>query len=850
MHKNNIFIRIFIVLAYSSILALPNILCAQQNIQTDTLSKDSLQVKKSSSFKLEAPVEYSCSDSIVLDLIQQKAFLYNQSELKYQDKELKAYYIEIDLDNNEAFATGRIDSLGQLKEKPFFKDGGDEFESASIRYNFNTKKGIITEVTTEQGGGYLHASRTKKLENDHICLTHGRYTTCNLDHPHFYITLTKAKVIPDDKIVSGPAYLVIEDVPVPLGIPFGFFPNKKKNKSGIIIPEYGEEEIRGFFLKNGGYYFAINDYMDLSLLAEAYTKGSWGATAISNYKKRYKYQGNLNVSYSNIIISERGLPNYQNNKAYYIRWTHNQDAKAHPFRNFSANVNIGSQIYNRFNMVSYENRLRSDMQSSISFRQQWPNSPFNLSANIRHSQNFTDSTITLGIPDIYFSMSRRTILKKIGISYNTNLQNSITTKESKLFTSQTLYQMRNGIRHSVPVSANFKLMRYFNLTPSLTYTERWYPSQIRKEWIPTQIVNNDTIPGYLKTDTLYKFTRAADWTFSMPLTTQLYGFYMPLKTNGWFQGLRHMITPSVSFSYRPNYLKTRYYQTVQINEAGKTQTYSIVQNGLFGSPPSGKYGMLNFSLNNNFEMKYKSKKDTAQTIKKIPILDQLSISSAYNIALDSLQWQPVQLQARTTLFKMLNIYANATYSLYSYDTLGRFINRFQYNVNKKVANLTSASISSSIGLNSDGLVKNPSMQTTEAARQAAVAAGLPENYMNYYVDFKVPWTIYLSYNLSTSSFFNSERKQIEFRTIQGITFSGDLSLTPKWKISYSSGYDFENKQFTYTSLSIYRDLHCWEMRLSWIPFGTYRSYSFQINVKSSVLQDLKLARKRPFIDNF
>ncbi len=544
------------------------------------------------------------------------------------------------------------------------------------------------------------------------------------------------------------------------------------------------------------------------------------------------------------------MPNYQNNKAYYLRWTHNQDHKAHPFRNFSANVNVASQTYNRFNMYSYENRLRSDMQSSISFRQQWPNSPFNLSANIRHNQNFTDSTITLNLPDIYFSMSRQTILKKISLSYSSNLQNILTTKENKLFTSHSIQQMRNGIKHSVPVSANFKIFKYFNLTPSLSYTERWYTSKINKEWVPLQIVGNDSIKAHLKTDTLYKFTRASDWSFSLPLTTQIYGFYLPKKTNISFQGLRHMMTPSISFSFRPDYSKSKYYKTVQVNEMGNTQTYSIVQHGIFGSPPTNKYGMINLSLNNNFEMKYKSKKDTSSSANKISILDQLSANTAYNIALDSLKWQPIQIQARTTLFKLLNLHANAAYNLYTYDTLGRYINKLQYKINKKLVNLTYASLSSSIGLNSDGFVKDKTSQTTETAKQAAIAAGLPENYMNYYVDFKVPWTIYISYNLNINSVFNYQKKTFEYKSIQGLTFSGDISLTPKWKLSYSSGYDFVSKQFTYTSINIYRDLHCWEMRLSWIPFGTYRSYSFQINVKSSVLQDLKLARKRPFIDNF
>ncbi|HOU97675.1 MAG TPA: putative LPS assembly protein LptD [Bacteroidales bacterium] len=836
-------------------LVLINVINAQNvkdslSITVEDTKKDSIKVGvKKNNFKLEAPVNYSAEDSLVMDLNLKKAYLYNKSNIQYQDIELKSHFIEIDMSQNEAFAKGSIDSLGKEIDKPQFKDGSDNFEAKTLRYNFNSKKGIITDVTTEQSGGYLHGSKTKKFEDNHVCLTNAHYTTCNLEHPHFYITLSKAKVIPNDKIVSGPAYLVIEDIPIPLGIPFGFFPNKKGNKSGILIPEYGEEEQRGFFLRNGGYYIAINDYMDLSIIGEGYTKGSWGASLLSNYKKRYKYNGNFNISYSNIIVSEKGLPNYQNNKAYYLRWNHSQDSKAHPYHNFSANVNIGSQTYNRFNMYSYQNRLRSEMQSSVSYRQQWPNSPFNLSANLRHSQNFSDSTITLSLPDIYFSMSRKTLFKKIGISYSSNLQNSIHTKEDKLLTDNTLHQMRNGIKHSVPVSANFKILKYVNLNPSLTYTERWYVSKINKEWIPTQIIGNDTIAEYLKTDTIQGFSRAGDWAFSLPFSTQLYGFYLPRNPTKRFKGLRHLMTPTVSFSYRPDYTNL-YYKTTQKDTYGNTETYSIFQNGIFGTPPSGKYGMVNFSLNNQFEMKMKEKNDTANKVNKITLLDQLSINTSYNLAIDSLNWQPVQLQARTTLFKILNLYANATYNLYSFDSLGRFINTFEYQRTKKLANLIQANISSSFSINSDGFTKNKNNITTEVARQAAVAAGLPDDYMNNYVDFKIPWTLQITYTLSQSNYFNVSSQKLEPRTIQTLSFSGDLSLTQKWKISFSSGYDFISHKFTYTNLNIYRDLHCWEMRLSWIPFGTYRSYSFQINVKSSILQDLKLARKRPFLDNF
>jgi hypothetical protein len=831
------------------------------SFKVDSVKKDTIHVSGKKNFKLEASVVYSAQDSIIFNLEEEKAYLFNKSAVQYQDVDLKSYYIEIDMNQNEAFSKGRIDSTGKEVDKPQFKDGSDEFVAHTLRYNFKTKKGIITDVTTEQSGGYLHGSKTKKMENNDVCLVNGKYTTCSLEHPHFYIALTKAKVIPNDKIVTGPAYLVIEDVPIPLFLPFGFFPNKKGNKSGIIIPEYGEEEVRGFFLKNGGYYFAISDKMDASLIGEGYTKGSWGASLLTNYKKRYKYTGNFLLSYSDIIVSERGLPDYKVNKAYSLRWNHAQDSKAHPFHNFSANVNIASQSYNQYNTVSYENRLRSEMQSSISYRQQWPNSPFNFSANVRHSQNFSDSTISLTAPDLYLSMSRIYPFKpkvskdrfyeKIGLSLNSNLQNTLTAKEAQFFTENTLHQMRNGIKHSIPLSANWRILKYFNMGPSLTYTERWYLSSIHKTWNDKQINGSITIPAHLSTDTIQKFVRSGDWILNIPFTTQLYGFYVPRNSNSRFKGIRHMVTPTVGFSWRPDYSKTRYYGNVQTDTLGTRTSYSIFQNNIFQGPPSGKYGMINFSLNNNFEMKVKSKNDTVNKINKISLLDQLSISTSYNITLDSLNWQPLQLQARTTLFKLFNLYGNATYDLYTYDSLGRSINHFEYNKSKKIGNLTQASMSVSVGLNSDGFVKDKSKQTTEAAKQAATAAGLPENYLNYYVDFKVPWTLQLSYNLNYSrKLFNTETKKYDFNTIEGLTFSGDISITSKWKLSFSSGYDFESKKFTYTNFNIFRDLHCWEMRFSWIPFGPYRSYNFQINVKSTILQDLKLIRKRSYLENY
>jgi len=838
-------------------------------ISIDSLGKDTTKVtivKKES--RVDAPVEYTASDSIVFNVKEQKAYLYNAAQINYKEIELKADYIEINFGKDEAYASGVKDSTGKEVGKPQFKDGSDEFTSTTLRYNFKSKKGIITGVVTEQSGGFLHSERTKRMANGNVCLKNGMYTTCNLDHPHFYVTLTRAKVIPNEKIISGPAYLVIEDVPFPLGIPFGFFPNKKGNKSGIIIPEYGEEQNRGFFLKNGGYYIAISDYMDMTIRGEVYSKGSWGSSLITNYKKRYKYNGNFNFSYSKLIIGEKQLPNYLNTNTYWVRWTHNQDYKAHPNHTFSANVNLGSSSYNKYNTYSVNNRLQSNVQSSVSYIQRWPNSPFNLSANLRHSQNLLDSTINLSIPDLLLSMSRQTFFKRknrtgksrwyenlyenIGISSTANLSNSIQTKEDKVFTEQTLHDFRNGMKYNVPVSTSLKVFKYFMLNPSLSYTERWYLQSTNKTWIPTQYLPTDTIPAYLKTDTVQGFGRAGDYIFSVPFTTKLYGFFQSRNPNAKIIALRHIATPTVSYSYRPDYSKQQYgyYKTVQKDTLGKTETYSIYNNGIFGYPSAGKYGAITVNLGNNLEMKVKSGKDTITGTKKIIILESLNFGCSYNMALDSMKWSPVSIQGRTTLFKILNINFSGTLDPYAYDSTGRKLKVSQWKQNKKLGRISTGNLSAGFNFNSDGFKHKEKENKSDAAKQAAINAGLPENYLDYYVDFKIPWNFRTDLSLYYTTQYDEETYKFTHTITKTLSFSGDINLTDKWKVSYSSGFDIENRKFTYTSINIFRDLHCWEMRFSWIPFGTYKSYSFQINVKSSVLQDLKLNRRRDWTENF
>ncbi len=837
-------------------------------VAIDSLGKDTTKVtviKKGN--RVDAPVEYTASDSMLFNIKEQKVYLYNAAQINYKEIELKADYIEIDFGKDEAFAKGVKDSTGKEVGKPKFKDGGDEFTAQSLRYNFKTKKGIISGVITEQSGGFLHSERTKRLSNGNVCLKNGLYTTCDLEHPHFYVNLTKAKVIPNDKIISGPAYLVIEDVPIPLGIPFGFFPNKKGNKSGIIIPEYGEEINRGFFLKGGGYYFAISDYVDATLRGEVYSRGSWGSSLLSDYKKRYKYNGNFNFSYSKLIIGEKELPNYSNTNTYWLRWMHNQDSKAHPNHTFSANVNFGSSSYNKYNNYSVDNRLQSSVQSNISYVQRWQNSPFNFSANFRHSQNLLDSTINLSLPELNLSMSRQTFFKSknrsgkirwyqsiyenIGVSYNANLSNSIQTKENKLFADQTLRNFNNGIKHSIPISTSMKIFKYFMLNPSLTYTERWYLKTINKTWMPIQNFPTDTIPAYLKTDTVKGFKRAGDYIVSIPLTTKLYGFFQSRNPNAKIIALRHMLTPSVSYSYRPDYSKQQYgyFKTVQKDTLGRTETYSIFNNGIYGGPSAGKYGAINISLGNNLEMKVKSSKDTITGTKKIVLLESLNFGSSYNMALDSMKWSSINVSGRTNLFKIVDINFGGIIDPYAYDSLGRKQKMSQWKKNQKIGRLASGNLSAGFSFNSEGFKKKDN-KPIEEPKQAAINAGLPKNYLDYYVDFKIPWNFRTDLSLYYTTQYNEETYKFKNTITKTLSFSGDVNLTKKWKFSAQSGFDIESKKFTYTNINIYRDLHCWEMRFSWVPFGIYKSYSFQINVKSAVLQDLKLLRRRNWTENF
>lgn len=809
-----------------------------QNFIKDTIPK-STSKKKS---KIDAPIKYNADDSIRFNVKERKVYLYGNAEIKYEKIELKAEYIEFDMAKNNVFASGVEDSTGNVKGKPLFKEGEQEFSCNTLTFNFQSKRGLISGVITEQSGGYLHSDITKRQSNEEIHIKKGKYTTCNLEHPHFYIGLTKAKVIPEDKIVSGPAYLVIEDVILPAGIPFGFFPNKNKNSSGVIIPEYGEELNRGFFLRNGGYYFAVNDYMDLTLLTDIYSRLSWGAALNSNYKLRYKFDGNLHLKYEDIVIGEPGLPNYQSTKTYWIKWMHRQDQKARPYSNFSANVDLGKSSFHKYSAYTDPNSyLRNTTQSNISYSNRIPGTPFSSSINLRHTQNSLDSTVNMSLPEFALNMSRIYPFKskrrsssrwydKIGFSYSSNMRNNITTKDSALFTPAVFDNMKNGIKHSIPVSTSFKTLKYFTLSPSFNYNERWYFNQINRYW-------DDSYNGIggVVTDTVNGFVRAYDYSFNTNLNTKLYGMYM--FKSGRIKAIRHVLTPTVGYNYRPDFGEDKWniYRTYQVDSIGTIARYSVVEQGIFGSPPSGKYGMINFSLGNNLEMKKESKKDTTNTAKKIILIESLNFSTSYNIAADSLKLSPLNIQGRTTLFKQMNIQIGATVDPYMLDSLtGKTIDKFMYNEVGKIGRLTSANFTLGFRLNSKSKAENTNSEI------ANNIIGYPYDY----VDFNIPW------NFSIDHTFRYSKPQFEKDISQTLRFSGDVNITSKWKISVSTGYDYKIKQFTYTTVNIYRDLHCWEMRFTWIPFGFRQSYNFQINVKAAVLQDLKLTKRSSWSDQF
>ncbi|MEI6140793.1 MAG: putative LPS assembly protein LptD [Mariniphaga sp.] len=826
----------------------------------DSIVTDSLSPEESAGF--DAEVEYIADGYITM--IQNskgnKIVMYKNAQVKYKDIELKAAYIELNRDSNLIYAVGKPDSTGAITGKPVFKQGDQEFEADEVHYNFKTKKGIVTGVVTEQEGGFVHSGRTKLINDSTYCLRNGKYTTCDAEHPHFWLEMTKAKVLSNKKIVTGPAYLVIEDLPLYfVFIPFGFFPNSPKYSSGFLMPSYGDEINRGFFLRDFGYYFAVNDYFDASVKGDLYSKGSRGIKLHTNYRLRYKFNGSFDLKYYKNVFGDKGLPDYKTQNDFAITWSHSMDSKASPSQTFSASVNFSTSSFDQNNSYTTENYLTNTKQSSISYTKRWENSPFTLSGNMRHSQNSRDTTISLTLPQMTFNMSRIYPFKsktrsgkekwyeKIGLSYSMDMQNTINTKESKLMSSSLIKNWQNGIKHSIPVSTSFKALKYITVSPSFNYGERWYTQQIRKRY-------NSTTKQIEVSDTIYGFTRNYDYSFSVGASTKIYGDFLPLNPKSKIKQIRHVMTPNISFNLKPDFGNPSYgmYENIEyFDEKGLPVSYRYPyhEGSIYGTASAGRSGSIGFGINNTLEMKMVNTKDTVskEAFTKVKLLDQLSINGSYNLAADSLNLSNINITART---KVAGVDLNFGAILDPYAMQdGHLVNQFQFSRNGQLARLTSANMSFGLSFRSkEGKEKEKEAEklTPEQRNEADMlkirqkTGDIPE-----YADFSVPWDLSANY-----SFRYSKPDPVKSSVItQTVDFNGNISMTKQWKIGFSSGLDVQKLQVTFTQFNIFRDLHCMQMSLNLVPFGYRQSYSFTIRATSTLLQDLKLSKRQSYYDN-
>ncbi len=834
-----------------------------EDLRADT---SAFQAADSGKVVLDAEVRYAADDSLTISVRQQRIFLYRNGSVDYEDINLKADYIEFDLNSKTVRANGMPDSSGNVTGKPVFVQGQETFESDTLRYNFDSRKGIIKRIITEQGEGYLHSEKTKRLEDGQIHISDGKYTTCDDPNPHFYIKLTKAIAIPDEKIVSGPAYLVLEDIPLPLALPFGFFPFTSTRASGLIIPTYGEEKTRGFFLRNGGWYVALNDYVDFTILGNVYSRGTWGLTASSVYTVRYRFSGNLSAEFYNNRVNDD--PDFEGSRDFKISWTHTQDAKANPTRKFSANVNFSTLSYDKnhsYNMTDYITNTKS---SSISFSKTWPGRPFNLTANINQTQNSQSRMINMTLPNISFNVSRLypfrgkntsgnyNWFQNIQLSYSSKLENRISAPDSSFFTRNTLEKMKNGFYHSIPVSlTNIKLFDVINISPGISYNGMLYTSYITRRMISdTAIFAKSAV-----NDTVRKITYAHALTASLGISAspKIYTMLTARNPDARVTAIRHVMTPSVSFSFAPDMssIMPDYYRTITypatITMPAATEKYSIYENNLYGTPvPQGRSGSLSLALNNNLEMKVRSARDSAGEIRKVAILKNLNFSASYSPFAKNYRWSSLNMSGATSLFTdKLNIQFGATFDPYATDSAGRKTDRYLIREKGRLFRTTAAHLSASFSLRSQGAGSGTASdsQPDQPTEGSTVLTPIEEStglFGGEYVDFDIPWSLNVDYSWS---FSKPGREAFYNHTVR---LSGDLSLTPRWKIGMNSGFDFVTGRVTTTNISIYRDLHCWEMRFSVVPFGDRRSYTFTISAKSSILRDVKYNKSRSWYDNF
>ncbi len=852
------------------------------------VSPDSLAVQQDTvprqTGDIETTINYNARDSIRVSVDGKLVMLYGEARITYGEIELEAEEITIDYGNNTMTAHGVRDSLGNRVGYPVFKNGSELYETKDIVYNFKTGRARITEVVTQQGEQILHGETVFKNEKDELLSIHNRFTTCNLEHPHFAIISTKTKAIPDDKIVSGPFYVEFNDIPIPAGFLFGMFPAQRESKSGIIFPSYGEERARGFNLRNGGYFFDISDYIKLALTGDIYSKGGHAVYANSSYMKRYQYNGNFNFSYSKNRLGEN-IETQNVSNDFRLTWSHSPQTKG--TSRFAASVNAATATFNRNNNLMYGsiNELSSNtisnistkLSSNVSYNKRFAGTPFSLGVNLSHSQDLQTRLVDLPLPNVTLNMTnlypfqrrgKTSILDNFSLGYSMAGTNRITNNLGRLtpeaqrdsiaefnFDNLPLFfrNGRKGIRHNIPLSYSFKLLRFFTVSPSVNYEERWYFEKLNWRYEQDPRTQNFVAVA----DTIRGFNRIANYSMSVGMNTRIYGMYFFQKGN--VKAIRHVINPSISFGLTPDFSQNpEYFQVLQrpggpgLPYEPKQQYLSRHQGFVYGGSSMGRAGSIGFGLGNNVEMKVRTAKDTVD--RKVMLLNNLSLSSSYNLMADSFKLAPISLSANTNIMdNTINVNLSASLDPYTYlsgtNESGRFFERRIDSYSWKSGSLgriTNATLALSTNLNPD--MRKRENTTREKVAQSDIPEEDKQHILqnpNAYVDFDIPWSVNLGYNLS----YRRPISQPVAQVTQTLQLSGDLSLSEKWKITYNTGYHFETAEFTQTNIGISRDLHCWQMNFTWVPFGRFQSYNFTIAVKASVLQDLKLERRRPFLDN-
>ena len=858
----------------------------------DTTAADSAKRKPG----IDAPVDYECTDSLVYDAETRLVHLYGKAQVKYMDMTLNAAKITMNMDSSMVRAAGERDTAGILQDKPVYSQGSDNYHSELMAFNFKTKKGYITNVETTQGDGFMQSQHSKRAADGTLYLEHAKYTTCDAKNPHFYMALSRAKVRPGKETIFAPAYLVVADVPLPLAIPFGYFPFNKKYSSGFIMPSYGDETNRGFYLRDGGYYFALNDYMDFKALGEIYTKGSWGLSAETNYRKRYRYNGNFYISFLRTVDGEKNMPDYAVTKSLKVQWTHSKDAKASPNTTFSARVNFASENYERSNLESMYNPLaytQSTRASSVSFSHTFPGIGLNIAGSTNLTQSLRDSSISMTLPDLSISLNRfypfrrkhqagkERWYEKISMSYTGSLSNSINTKEDKLLKSNLVKDWRNGMQHRIPIDATFQLFKYINISPQFSLRDIMYTNRVMRSW--------DETTQKEVADTTYGFYNLYDWSLGVSANTTLYGFYKPWRKlfGEKIIAVRHVFKPSVGFSYAPDFTTSNYgyqrtYVKTDANGEVSTVTYSPYSGGIYGYPSGTKQGMITMSVSNNVEMKVKSDRDTTGE-RKISIIDELYGSLSYNMAAEKRPWSNLNTRIRLKLtknytFSMAAVFATYAYAFdkngrvvtsdrteWSYGRFGRFQGMSQnlsYTFNNETfsklfsrrherSSASSDENDSDTDVDTEDANIDPDLRNAKkGGKQKKQKAKVDEDG---YLRFSLPWSFTVSYGISMaedrSKQINVRRMRYPYSFTQTMNFSGYMRIAEGWNISFTSGYDFNYHELSMTTASVSRDLHCFEMSCS-VVLRPYSSFNFTFRARASELADaLKWDKRSSYSSN-